>query len=124
MQLKRLFYKAGLCICLFLPLYLASCTAKHGIGEPLNVKVNATNPADTIWYMEVKLIPTYASYTLPFNALGIIQPDDLQNDIDLGNVKTLVLRYRFADELQLQEIKNRLLATGRVADIRITTSNN
>ena len=124
MQLKRLFYKAGLCICLFLPLYLASCTAKHGIGEPLNVKVNATNPADTIWYMEVKLIPGRFTYMLPFNVLDIEQAYDLQGDFDFGSTNTMVLRYRFADELQLQEIKNRLLATGRVADIRITTSSN
>jgi len=111
-----------LCLCLFFALCWASCSAKHGLEAPLNV--NNTKPADTVWYMEVKLIPAYTTYNLPFNVLGVIQPNDLQNDIDLGNVKTLVLRYRFADELQLQEIKNRLLATGRVADIRITTSNN
>jgi len=120
MDLERLFYKAVLCLCLFLPLYLASCTAKHG----LIVRASEISPTDTVWYMEVKLIPGRFTYMLPFNVLNIEQPYDLQGDFDFGSTNTMVLRYRFADELQLQEVRDRLLATGRIADIKITKSSN
>jgi hypothetical protein len=122
MKNLRFLSKARLHLCLVLSLCWASCVAKHGVGAPLNVKSNKTSPADTVWYMEIKLMPGYVIYNLPFNALDIAQPYGIQNDPDQGNTIVLVLRYRFTDELLLQEVKNSLLATGRVADIRITIS--
>ena len=70
--------------------------------------------------MVVKLIPGCVIYSPSLNDLDIAQPYDIQNDPDSGNTTVLLLRYRFTDELPLQEVKDRLLATGRVTDIRIT----
>lgn len=120
MQNLRFLPKARLCLCFVVSLCWASCATKHGVEAPLNVKINKTSPADTVWYMEVKLMPGYVIYNLPFNALDIAQPYGIQNDPDQGNTTVLVLRYRFTDELLLQVVKNSLLATGRVAGIRVT----
>jgi hypothetical protein len=74
--------------------------------------------------MEVRLIPGSVNKNLPITELQIPPVYDLLNAFEFtgDNANILILHYRSHSKIQLSEVREILLASGRVMAMNVTNS--
>jgi hypothetical protein len=118
MKKMRIWGYPGLCLCLVYSFMLFSCAVKH--EGTLAEKQVARDTATCLYKLEilvarVKWLSNTNSYDNEFNFL----PYNIVNRTSYGNSRIFLLSFRTNDFEQVQLLKDQLLATGIVEQVKI-----
>jgi len=123
MKKMRIWGYPGLCLCLVYSFMLFSCAVKHE-GTPAE-KPLARDTATCLYKLEILVAPvkwlsSTCSYDDEFNFL----PYNIVNRASSGNSSIFLLSFRTNDFEQVQLLKDQLLATGIVEQVKIMKAPN
>ena len=123
MEKMRIWGFPGLCLCLVYSFMLFSCAVKH--EGTLAEKPVAVDTAIRLYKLEIVVAPVkWLSNTRSYDDDLSFLPYNIVNCTYYGNTRIFLLLFRTNDFEQVQLLKDQLLATGIVEQVKIMKAPN